>query len=58
MVEPKYIRFIHELTSPSGKTEIWSVLTKDDEPTQIGEIKWNASWRCYSSPYDVGVQRL
>lgn len=41
----KYIKIIHVGTSPTGKTNIWSVQTLEN--VEIGFIKWFGSWRKY-----------
>jgi hypothetical protein len=48
MNEPKYIQFIEHGVSPSGKTKIWQITSKDDFNDFLGWIKWDGAWRCYS----------
>lgn len=42
----KYIDFLNERASDSGKTSVWDVVTTDNDP--IGEIRWFGRWRQYS----------
>ncbi|MFA5366176.1 MAG: hypothetical protein WC325_13420 [Candidatus Bathyarchaeia archaeon] len=45
--EPKYIEFHWAGYSKSGTTETWRVMAKEN-PVQLGLIKWDGPWRCYS----------
>lgn len=45
--EGKYIQFINVGNSPSGKTHIWEIKSKEGN-CLLGLIKWNGKWRCYS----------
>ena len=47
MPEPKYIKFISDGTSTSGKTKVWRVTAKDDDSDFLGEVRWYGVWRCY-----------
>ena len=48
MTEPKYIQFELSGNSPSGKTQIWKVKTKDELAELLGWVKWCGYWRCYA----------
>jgi hypothetical protein len=47
MSEAKYIEFHWAGYSKSGTTETWRVMAKENH-VQLGLIKWDAPWRCYS----------
>jgi len=47
MKEGKYIKFLMEGTSKSGKTQNWRVVAKKDEDDILGYIRWHGPWRCY-----------
>ncbi len=46
MNEPKYIKFVENGLSKTGKTKRWIVYTKDGSD-MLGEIQWLGTWRCY-----------
>lgn len=50
----KWIKFIPNGTSPSGKTGRWSVQTVDGQHT-LGEIAWYGPWRKYCFFPSVGA---
>jgi len=41
----KWINFNLMRRSPSGKTKVWIVATKEGE--RLGEIRWYGGWRSY-----------
>lgn len=48
MKEAKYITFLMDGLSDSGKTQKWRVVTKEDEDDVLGYISWYNPWRCYA----------
>ena len=42
----KWIRFSRPRKSASGKTQVWKVLSNDDD--SLGEIRWYGRWRKYA----------
>jgi hypothetical protein len=48
MKEGKYIKFLMDGTSKTGKTQKWRVVTKDDNEDLLGYISWYGPWRCYA----------
>lgn len=44
----KYIDFKFLNQSPTGKTKIWEVLTKEERPITLGSVKWFGRWRAYA----------
>jgi hypothetical protein len=48
VVERTWIRFEFQGKSPSGKTQIWIVITKEGGYNNVlGCIKWHGPWRKY-----------
>ena len=43
----KWIQFVHDGSSESGKTSVWTVITNEGY-TPLGQIKWFARWRKYA----------
>lgn len=41
-----YLTFSLYGTSPSGKTEVWDVLS--DAGSILGQVSWFGRWRCYA----------
>ncbi len=46
IMEVKYIDFVFDRKSKSGKTKIWDVITYEND--WLGEIKWFSRWRRYA----------
>lgn len=42
-----WIRFVHHEVSPSGKTQIYNVVSSDGGH-HLGQIKFFPRWRCYA----------
>ena len=42
----KWIEFEDAGTTPSGKTRVWWVVSKENRGT-IGQVRWDARWRKY-----------
>ena len=52
--DPKsWLEFEYEGTSKSGKTKIWTVLSRSDS-YELGEISWYGRWRGYAFFVDSG----
>lgn len=45
--ESKHIYFDHIRTSPSGKTDIWHLITKNTK-LHIGAVRWAGNFRKYA----------
>jgi hypothetical protein len=45
-MESKWINFVE--CKDTGKTKYFNVVTKDDIPFKLGEVKWFGRWRQYS----------
>ena len=47
----KYLEFDYVGDSPTGKTEVWNVLSKSKGKGWghiVGQIRWHGAWRQYS----------
>lgn len=44
----KWIKFIDEKLSESGKTKIWRLVTISTFGVLLGEVRWYGPWRKYS----------
>jgi len=47
-VDSKWLLFTGGYDSPSGKTKIYQVRSKETPHFLLGEIKWYPAFRCYS----------
>jgi hypothetical protein len=45
-ITSKFVDFVFEGMSKSGRTEIWFVFSKDSD-LLLGEVKWFGKWRRY-----------
>ena len=49
-----YLMAVHVGTSPSGKTEIWDIVSRSRNDT-LGEVRWLGGWRQYVFRPDEGT---
>lgn len=45
-MEPKYVKFVFARKSPTGKTNIWDVVNKENQ-VLLGEISFWGGWHSY-----------
>ncbi|MGH7166788.1 MAG: hypothetical protein ACREIS_14810 [Nitrospiraceae bacterium] len=43
-----HIKFVLAGESATGKTLVWNVVTKDDVPFPLGQIRWFGRWHQYA----------